>query len=402
MQIASRLGINKVVLALSTARFADALGNSILIIIIPLYVASISTGNTTIPQSILVGVLISLYGLTNSVLQPLMGALSDRFHRRKPFILVGLLMMAFGTLAFLFASRFRELVLIRMFQGIGVAMTVPASMAIMATTTEKNTRGGAMGVYSTMRMLGFALGPLLGGFLHVQFGFQSAFYAGFGFVILAAILVQFLVDEQPAPQQIGPVPPFRVINREIWTASIISLGLATFFMASGYSMMSALENEFNQRLEQTALGFGIAFSAMTFSRLIVQVPLGRLSDVIGRKRLIISGLILMAPATALLGMVGTTLQLTGLRAIQGVVSAAIAAPAFALAGDLSQAGGEGQQMSVLTTGFFLGIALGPLFAGFLAVYLFELPFILGGIFTLVGAWVVYQFVPETVHRARRS
>jgi MFS family permease len=289
-----------------------------------------------------------------------------------------------------------------MFQGIGVAMTVPASMAIMATTTEKSTRGGAMGVYSTMRMLGFALGPLLGGFLHVQFGFQSAFYAGFGFVILAAILVQLLVDEQPVPQQAGPAPPFRVIDREIWTASIISLGLATFFMASGYSMMSALENEFNQRLEQTALGFGIAFSAMTFSRLIVQVPLGRLSDVIGRKRLIISGLILMAPATAMLGMVGTTLQLTGLRAVQGVVSAAIAAPAFALAGDLSQAGGEGRQMSVLTTGFFLGIALGPLFAGFLAVYLFELPFILGGAFTLVGAWVVYQFVPETVHLARRS
>jgi hypothetical protein len=38
----------------------------------------------------------------------------------------------------------------------------------------------------------------------------------------------------------------------------------------------------------------------------------------------------------------------------------------------------------------------------LATVIFALPFIIGGALTLVGAWVVYRYVPETVHRAESS
>ncbi|MFN2220324.1 MAG: MFS transporter, partial [Anaerolineae bacterium] len=138
------------------------------------------------------------------------------------------------------------------------------------------------------------------------------------------------------------------------------------------------------------------------SRLLAQVPLGWLSDRIGRKPLIVGGLILMAPATALLGLAATTLQLTGFRVFQGIASAAIAAPAFALAADLSRSGGEGRQLSIVTTGFGLGIALGPLIAGVLGALVFELPFIIGGALTIVGAGLVYRYVPETVQRGESS
>jgi DHA1 family multidrug resistance protein-like MFS transporter len=97
-----------------------------------------------------------------------------------------------------------------------------------------------------------------------------------------------------------------------------------------------------------------------------------------------------------LGLVGTTLGFTGLRVLQGIASAGIAAPAFALAADLAAAGSEGQQMSLVTMGFGLGIALGPLIAGLLSPVFFELPFIAGGLLSLAGAWTVYRYVPETV------
>jgi MFS family permease len=104
----------------------------------------------------------------------------------------------------------------------------------------------------------------------------------------------------------------------------------------------------------------------------------------------------------LLGEAASTLQLTGLRVFQGVASAAVAAPAFALAGDLSTAGGEGRQMSIITSGFGLGIAVGPLIAGILAVSSFELPFLVGGLMSLVGAWVVCRYVPETVRHGEHT
>jgi MFS family permease len=134
------------------------------------------------------------------------------------------------------------------------------------------------------------------------------------------------------------------------------------------------------------------------TRILIQIPLGRVSDRLGRRPLIIVGLILMAVATAPMGLIKTTGELVGLRVLQGVASACIAAPVFALAGDLSSSGGEGRQMSIVTMGFGLGIALGTLSAGLLAVYSLVLPFYLGAGLSLLAAWVIYRNVPETVHR----
>jgi MFS family permease len=397
-RVVDNIGANRTVVALSVARLGDAVGNSILFIVIPLYVAKLPAPWFPIPETVLVGLLISLYGLTNALLQPFVGAWIDRVSRRKPFIQAGLVLMAIGTLAFLVAGRFSALLLIRGLQGIGVALTIPASLALMASATEKRTRGGSMGVYTSMRMVGLAIGPLIGGFLHDHVGFNAAFYTGAAFTFLGLILGHFWVHETPDVGRAKAAGTFRVLDRELLTAGIIGLAIATFLMASSFSMMSALEKQFNQRLGQGAFGFGLAFSALMVSRLLAQVPLGWLSDRIGRKPLIIGGLILMAPATVLLGLASSTLQLTGFRVFQGVASAAIAAPAFALAADLSRSGGEGQQLSIVTTGFGLGIALGPLIAGVLGTFVFELPFIIGGALTAVGAWIVYRYVPETVQR----
>ncbi len=395
---AERWGVNRTVIALSIARLGDAVGNSILFIVLPLYVAKLSAPVFRVPETVRVGLLLSLYGLVGAVLQSVAGAWSDRLGRRKPMIMAGLVVMGAGTLGFLCATRFIDLLLLRMLQGIGVALTIPASMALMAAATKRETRGSSMGIYSTMRMVGFAAGPLIGGLLQVHVGFAAAFIVGAAFVFLGLAIVAVWVKEAPVPPATDAAGRFRIIDPKLLSAGIVGAGLATFLMASSFSMMTTLENEFNQRLHQTALGFSVAFSALMVSRLLFQVPLGRLSDRVGRKPLLVSGLVLMGPATALLGFAATTLQLTGLRLFQGLAAAAIAAPAFAVVADLSTSGGEGRQMSIVTSGFGLGIALGPLIAGVLAVHSFEMPFIIGGVMSLIGAWVVVRWVPETVHR----
>ena len=389
------LGVNGEVLALSLARLGDGVGNSILIVVIPLYVARLPSSWLHLRQSLLIGILLSVYGFVNSATQPVAGLLVDRLGHRKRFIQGGLLLMAVATASMVWAGRYLHLLGLRALQGVGFAFTLPASLSILKRSTVRESRGSAMGFFTTARMVGFSIGPLLGGFLQVRFGFAAAFLTGAAFIVLAMWCVQAWVVEPPAAEVTAAAAgggPSGLFDRSLLTGELLTLAAGTFVMATTIAMMSAVENQMNRRLEQTALGFGVAFSALTVTRLLTQVPLGKLSDRIGRRPLIVAGLLLLAPATALLGITHTTLELTGARLLQGVASAAIAAPGFALAADVSRAGGEGRQMSILTMGFALGIAAGPLIAGLLAHWWLELPFLVGGGMSLLVAWATLRMV----------
>ena len=393
------IGVNRAVMALSIARMADAIGNSILFILIPLYVLKIPETYLHFPTPVLIGILISVFGFVSSIFQPVMGALTDRLGRRKPLIQTGLVVIGICIILFIFASNFFDLLILRILQGIAVAITIPASLALMTSITKKETRGGSMGVYSTFRIIGFSIGPVAGGFLQRNFGFNAAFYAGAGFVFIAILLVHFWVEEVRGEISDTNKTKFRILDKELLSKGILATSTATFLMASAFSMVTTLENEFNSKLDITAVGFGIAFSTLMIGRLIFQVPLGHYSDKIGRKPLIIIGLIVMGISTMLLGEITTYTQLIIIRLVQGIAAAGIAAPAFAVAADLSKSGGEGRQMSIVTMGFGFGIAFGPLISGLLASVFFELPFFTIGILTTAGAWLVYKYLPETVVKA---
>ena len=174
MNALERYGINRVVVALSTARMADAFGASILTVLIPLFVAELPSPAIDLPSSVLVGMLISLYGLAFTVLQPFSGgALRLGLENASSSSRLALLVMAISTLAFTRVEQYSHLVFMRFLQGLGVAMTVPAALGVMAASTVKESRGGAMGFYSTTRMIGFALGPAVGGYVYARYGFKQ-------------------------------------------------------------------------------------------------------------------------------------------------------------------------------------------------------------------------------------
>ncbi len=398
--LAEKLGVTREVFALSAARFVDAFANSILIIILPLYVAELPSRWLDLPTETLVGILIATFGLVSSFSQPPSGMLSDRLGKRKIFIVIGLGVMGLATFVFAQAEQFVHLILIRAVQAIGFALTIPATLSLLADYTEINTRGGAMGIYTTMRMVGFATGPVLGGLLQVYLGFQFAFYIVGGISLVGVVIVGILVEE---PEDVSPADETEegssVSLREALTSEFVVMGIATIIMAASISMMVALENEFNHRLSQTAVGFGLAFSALTISRAILQIPLGRAADLVGRKILIILGFLVLAPTTMLQGFVSTTGQLVLVRLAQGVGMAGLSAPIFALAADKAGGGKAGTQMSVVTTSFGLGIALGPVLAGVMSGYIsFQSPFILGGALCLVASFLVWRFITETIQR----
>ena len=134
------------VIALSFARMADALGNSLLIIILPLYIAAQPSPLFDLPTELLVGIAISLYGFIFALSQPFWGYASDRVGKRKPFILAGLLLMMGATLGFMFADRYLWIIVLRSLQGVAVAMIIPSVLVLISRATVKRSRGNAMGV----------------------------------------------------------------------------------------------------------------------------------------------------------------------------------------------------------------------------------------------------------------
>jgi MFS family permease len=401
-QVAEQLGANRAVVALSIGRLGDALGNSIVFIVVPLYIGTLPAPLFPFPETVRAGIVISLFGFANALLQPFSGALIDRVNRRKPFVMGGLLLLSVATVGFAFAKQYVDLLGLRVLQGVGVALTVPATMAILANRTERETRGGSMGIFSTFRVSGLAVGPLIGGYLYEHYGYNAAFFSGAVLIFLGVILVHIWVDEVRIDSSEVEERSFHIIDTTLLSPAILALAFTSFVMADAFTLIVPLEQEFNQRLNESAFMFGVAFSALMVTRILTQIPLGRVSDQIGRKPLIIGGLILMALATAPMGMVNSTGELIVLRVIQGIGSAGIAAPVFALAGDLSRAGGEGRQFSIITMGFGFGTAVGTLGAGTLAAVWFELPFLAGGVLSVVTAWVVHRYVSEAAHQTEIS
>lgn len=411
-------GTDRRVLALSVARMADAVGNSFLIIVLPLYIASGAVTGSLLGTSVLglevtepfiIGLVLSLFGFVNSGAQPFIGRLSDRTGRRKGYILLGLVVLALTDVAFVFADRYWLLIVIRLVQGLGGAFTIPTTLALINEIVSTATRGGNMGVYNTFRLLGFGAGPVAAGAVVNAGPYQlvgvsvSGFQAAFLFAALTAAvgyaMVTVMVQEPSATRaQAGKKLSIAVRDETGQHAldPVFTLGVATLVMAIGVALISSLQNVVNARLDQSAFVFGIQYSSFVLVQVLLQTPVGRASDRYGRRPFVVIGMVLLAPTTLWQGLAATSLELLVARIAQGVAMTMVFSPALALAGDLAGRGESGTKLSVLTMAFGLGVAIGPLTAGALVGAGFVVPFVVGAILAAAGAVLVYTQVEETV------
>lgn len=420
-------GLNRDVLVLALARMADALGNSFLIIVLPLYIASgqVTGGAFGLSEAAITGVVLSMFGLLNSIIQPFTGRFSDRVGKRKVFVLVGLVILSITNFAFSLVSGYVSLIVIRAIQGIGVAFTIPATVALVNELATTADRGGNMGAFNTFRLLGFGIGPLVAGSV-VEFGpydlsvggltlaisgFEAAFYVATVAAALSVLLVWVFVSDPPDLRanaggdlsiSVRSSKPGRLLD------PIFTLGVGAFFMVVGIALLATLQETINTRLDQGATLFSLQFAAFVGAQVLFQTPIGRASDRFGRKPFVVWGLVLFAPLTLVQGLVPLPVvdgilsgswQLVLARFLQGVAGAMVLAPGFALAGDLAGVGESGSKLAVLTMAFGLGTAIGPLSSGFLVAYGFVVPFAFGAILALLAAVLVATQVEETVGQA---
>ncbi|WP_433624921.1 MFS transporter [Halomicrococcus sp. NG-SE-24] len=409
--MSSLLETDRRVLALALARMADAVGNSFLIVVLPVYIAegAVSGSAFGLTQTMVTGVVLSLFGFLNSFTQPFAGRLSDRTGKRKAFILFGLAVLVVTNVAYAFAGTYLSLIVVRALQGVGVAFTIPCTIALVNELATTDTRGGNMGVFNTFRLLGFGMGPIaagsvveLGPYSFGGFavnGFEAAFYVAAVGALVSYLLVTLLVnDPESTEANAGEDLSVSLRDGDGGLDPVFTLGLATLFLAVSIALLSTIEPRINERLSQGKTWFGLQFAVFVLAQVVLQTPVGSASDRYGRRPFILAGLVLLVPSTLVQGFVATSTGMLLARLVQGVAGALVFAPALALAGDLAREGQSGTQLSVLTMAFGLGTAVGPLASGFLVRFGFATPFAFGATLAAVAALLVYSQVEETVSR----
>lgn len=121
-----------------------------------------------------------------------------------------------------------------------------------------------------------------------------------------------------------------------------------------------------QGMGATGLWLGLIFSSFAIGRFIFTPAIGRMSDIHGRKLLLITGLGAYTALSYAYVLAGNPLELTVFRFLHGIASAMVLPLAFAYVSEMSPARQEGKHLSIFNISFTLGFGLGPFLGGYLA------------------------------------
>lgn len=143
-------------------------------------------------------VLAYLLALTSAVIG--MGRLGDVFGHRRT-LRIGIAVFALASALCAMAPTLWFLMAARAGQGLGAAILMALTLALVRETISGDKIGQAMGILGTMSAIGTALGPSLGGILIAAFGWQAIFVLMVPLAALALVLAHVFLppDRQPSP-----------------------------------------------------------------------------------------------------------------------------------------------------------------------------------------------------------
>lgn len=128
---------------------------------------------------------------------PVGGSLGDRYGLRRIFV-IGTVIFGLGALAAAFAPSLPWLVAARLLHGLGGALLVPTSLALIGSHFEEHERGRAIGTWAGASALTTALGPVLGGWLVDRWNWPAVFLLVVPFAIVTVLICLWRVPASPS------------------------------------------------------------------------------------------------------------------------------------------------------------------------------------------------------------
>jgi len=148
--------------------------------------------------------IVDAYLLVLSSLMLAGGSLGDHLGRRKVFA-IGIAVFAAASALCGAAANPQQLIAARAFQGLGAALLVPGSLALITATFPANERGRAIGTWSSLTSLAVIAGPLFGGWLVQSVSWRAVFYINVPIAALTLLIVWFSMAPDKTAKDAGRI-----------------------------------------------------------------------------------------------------------------------------------------------------------------------------------------------------
>ena len=380
---------------LVSAAFIIALGYGLVAPIIPQFAVSFDVSMAA------ASAVISIFAASRLLFAPVSGRLIDRLGSRKVY-LTGLLTVAVATALVAGAQEYWHILLLRGIAGIGSTMFTVSAMGLIVRMAPPAIRGRASAVYGTAFLVGNIIGPLVGAALSM-IGMRAPFVIYGVSVALAAFVVWWKmprIDEAARNKNDEPPMGFSEAIRDSAYRSALVSGFAFGWINFGVRV-ATLPLFAAVVFEHGGAIAGLAMAAFAAGNAVVLQFSGRLADSVGRKPLVISGLVVNAIFTGSMGFADSFWPLLIVSALAGAGAGMVNPAQQAVLADVignHRSGGKVLANFQMAQDF--GAITGPILIGAVAeTYGFTVGFLICGFIGLAAA-VVWAFGRETLPDAR--
>ncbi len=173
--------------------FVDRFSVGFFVLVFPLFMANAYGASPGMR-----GMYLAIFLFPFALLQYPFGKLSDRIGRTIPLaagsFFYGIALASIGLTTMLGSGGEMVIILIMLVCGILAAMMYPPSIALTGDIAPKDKRGTSLGGFNVFGSLGFAIGPLVGGFIATSYGYSLAFLVGgLSEIIVVLLTLPFLL-----------------------------------------------------------------------------------------------------------------------------------------------------------------------------------------------------------------
>jgi len=253
--------------------------------ILPLFLITLGAG------PLIIGLIEGLADSTASILKVVSGFCSDRLGRRKPFVSAGYSASTIAKVILPLALSWPHVLLARFFDRVGKGVRDAPRDAIIATSSEK---GKAFGFHRAMDTTGAVVGPLLVLLLFAALWYRGVFWVAIIPAAVAAVLT-WAIREIPSKARPTAGSLSKDLRLFLVIIAVFSLGNFSyaFFVLRASELFGAPLADMSAEMLAGTVGPVVAiYLLFNVVYALFAMPLGMLSDRIGRRPLIMAGYIL--------------------------------------------------------------------------------------------------------------